>query len=176
MYTSGLLRMKKAITDILKSIPALLWMAAIYLYSDAPAVRSTAQSITVTERLLNLISGFIVIDEQRRIYLTGTLEPYIRKLAHMTEYGILFFLLLIPLSSVIGAEAGRKKFTVVLASYVSCFVYACSDEFHQLFVFGRSGSFRDVLIDMAGVTVAALVYLLCLSVKTAADRKRDGNI
>ncbi len=169
--------MKKAITDILKSIPALIWMAAIYLYSDAPAVRSTAQSITVTERLLNLISGFWVIDEQRRIFLIGTLEPYIRKLAHMTEYGVLFFLLLLPLGSIFEGKAGKeKRFKVILITYALCFVYACSDEFHQLFVFGRSGSFRDVLIDMAGVTAAALIHLLCLAVKTAAGRKEGRNI
>ena len=41
----------------------------------------------------------------------------------------------------------RKK---VLISIGLAFIYACSDEIHQLFVGGRSGEFRDVLIDSCG--------------------------
>jgi len=36
------------------------------------------------------------------------------------------------------------------AALLICFLYACSDEFHQSFVPGRGPSFGDVLIDTAG--------------------------
>ena len=40
-------------------------------------------------------------------------------------------------------------------------VYALSDEFHQLFVPGRSGELRDVMIDTAaGVVGVCLAYLI----------------
>ena len=40
---------------------------------------------------------------------------------------------------------------------VLCFLYACSDEFHQLFVPDRAGLFTDVLVDTAGAVIALLV-------------------
>lgn len=49
----------------------------------------------------------------------------------------------------------------LLASGALVLVYAMSDEFHQLFVPGRSGELRDVLIDTtAGVVGVAVAYVL----------------
>jgi VanZ family protein len=39
-----------------------------------------------------------------------------------------------------------------------CFLYASSDEIHQLFVPGRSGSFIDILLDTFGSS-CAIVFL-----------------
>ena len=47
----------------------------------------------------------------------------------------------------------RKKWLVLLFSEFSAAVYACTDEFHQLFVEGRDGNFRDVMIDSTGALV-----------------------
>jgi len=57
-----------------------------------------------------------------------------------------------------------KRVLIILAglAFTYCFLYACSDEIHQLFVPGRSGKFTDVLIDSAG---ALLAVLLCFLVK-----------
>ena len=38
----------------------------------------------------------------------------------------------------------------MMISLLICLIYAFSDEIHQLFVLGRSGEFRDVLIDFCG--------------------------
>ena len=40
-----------------------------------------------------------------------------------------------------------------------CFVYACSDEWHQTFVPGRAGQFRDVLLDTAGSLTGLLTWM-----------------
>ena len=49
----------------------------------------------------------------------------------------------------------------LLASGAIVLVYALSDEFHQLFVPGRSGELRDVVIDTAaGVMGVCLAYLI----------------
>ena len=54
-----------------------------------------------------------------------------------------------------GDEIDLRKF---------CFLYACSDEYHQTFVPGRAGAMIDVAVDMAGVLFGlALVLLACMT-------------
>ena len=151
--------MKKA-GSILRLIPTFLWMTVIYLFSDAPAALSTDQSITVTERLLGFVGRFITLDIYTRVYLIALLEPFIRKAAHMTEYAILFFFVMFSLGVFI-KDRGRR----ILFSWGICLLYAVSDEFHQIFVSGRSGMVKDVVIDMIGVMLASLIYLLFARVR-----------
>ena len=73
----------------------------------------------------------------------GTLDLVLRKLAHMTEYGLLWFLWLRAL--------GIERAAVAAAIAVA---YAITDELHQTSVEGRVGSPIDVLIDSAGVALA----------------------
>ena len=51
------------------------------------------------------------------------------------------------------------KFALNLA-ILFVFLYACTDEFHQLFIEGRSGRFRDVLIDTAGGFLCYIIILI----------------
>jgi VanZ family protein len=51
------------------------------------------------------------------------------------------------------------------------FLYACSDEFHQLFVPGRAGRFTDVLIDC---TVAGLITII-IWIRTKKGAGSQGN-
>jgi VanZ family protein len=72
----------------------------------------------------------------------GTWDLVLRKLAHVTEYAILAFLL-------------RRAFAVPAAFGVAL-AYAISDEFHQTFVRGREGRPRDVAIDALGIVLGLL--------------------
>ncbi len=63
-------------------------------------------------------------------------EFIVRKCAHMTSYCILAILL-----------------------------FACSDEFHQLFIYGRSGEFRDVMIDSTGGIIGLLLIIFIVKYK-----------
>ncbi len=68
-----------------------------------------------------------------------------RKIAHMAEYGILTFLFF-------RAVAINLSFRRSIAySALFSITYALTDEYHQLFVFGRSGSLTDVFIDTLGI-------------------------
>jgi VanZ family protein len=71
----------------------------------------------------------------------------------MSEYAILLLLLYYALSNVI------SKHTLSLSLLVT-FIYACSDEFHQLFIPGRSGQFKDVLIDTSGALIMLMIIFL----------------
>ena len=49
---------------------------------------------------------------------------------------------------------------LVLLSVFLAFLYACSDEIHQLFVPGRSGQVSDVLLDTLGSFTGIMIYKL----------------
>jgi VanZ family protein len=72
----------------------------------------------------------------------------------MSEYAVLGILVYGALT-VNEVNRKLKKYIVLLM----VFLFASSDEFHQLFVPGRSGRFTDVLIDTAGCTIGILFCL-----------------
>ena len=47
-------------------------------------------------------------------------------------------------------------------AFLLCVAYAMSDEIHQLFVPGRAGQVRDILIDSSGSFVGIAIVLLCI--------------
>ena len=96
----------------------------------------------------NIILQFIHIDKE-------TLTFLIRKLAHMSEYAILALFTYYALIKI----AFNKRIIFQLTFLIS-FLYACSDEFHQLFISGRSGQFTDIIIDSTGCLIMLLFLYL----------------
>jgi hypothetical protein len=76
----------------------------------------------------------------------GVWDTILRKMAHMTEYGLLWFLWWRALDHRLAPVA----VAITLA-------YAASDELHQTVVHGRHGSPWDWAIDAAGVGLAGLL-------------------
>lgn len=89
---------------------------------------------------------------QQDRYAEG-IDHAVRKTAHFTEYAILGFLL----TGAASLSIGWKSF---LYPGITGVLYAASDEFHQLFVPGRSGQISDVLLDSAGVCFGVLLGML----------------
>ena len=54
----------------------------------------------------------------------------------------------------------------ILLSLIFSFLYACTDELHQIFVPGRSAQFRDVLIDTLGASFGTLITYLTIKLFT----------
>jgi VanZ family protein len=70
-----------------------------------------------------------------------------RKLGHVTGYAVLTALWAWALSGVVKRP--------VLAAVCISLAYACTDEYHQTFVEGRTGTPVDVGVDAIGVALAA---------------------
>ena len=75
-------------------------------------------------------------------------EVIARKLGHVGGYALLT-------AAWAWALHGLVARPVLWAAALS-FLYACSDEYHQTFVDGRSGTVTDVLIDSVGIALALL--------------------
>jgi VanZ family protein len=79
----------------------------------------------------------------------GGWDTVLRKLAHMLEYGLLWWLWWRAL----GFADPKPAIAIALA-------YAATDELHQSFVDGRHGTPVDWAIDAAGVGLAGLAVVL----------------
>ena len=138
--------MKKAIKIIL----VILWMAIIFCFSNQKADDSSKLSDGLIVKVANIFVDKNLSTKDKEIIL----EKYttvVRKTAHFSIYLILGILVISLL-----LEYNIKH--IILVSLIICLLYSISDEVHQLFIDGRSGEVRDVLIDTTGSLVGIGAY------------------
>lgn len=109
-------------------------MAAIFLFS--------AQNAEESQELSNRFAFLLRFPEMVAV---------IRKLAHYLEFTALGA----SLSFALFFTFNKRK---PLHTFAAGFLYAASDEFHQLFVDGRAGRVFDVFIDSLGVFSGILFF------------------
>ena len=80
--------------------------------------------------------------------LPSVWDLILRKIAHMVEFGVLTFF------AWQGIRGSKKSLTIAV---IVSILYALSDEWHQSFVLGRSGTLADVLIDTVGVFISLTI-------------------
>ncbi|HCJ66508.1 MAG TPA: teicoplanin resistance protein VanZ [Elusimicrobia bacterium] len=121
--------------------PVLIWCSIIFYFSNIP----------------HLSSGL------------GVWDLFLRKVVHLTEYGVLSFLLM---------RAFRNTSNLSLPDLSAwslrlSILYAFTDELHQGFVPGRENSVYDLFIDSLGAVIA--LWLLTWKEekkKSLKDKKR----
>ena len=147
--------MKKTIFAVL----LVLWMGFIFFMSCENAEKSSNTSGQTIRVVLSAVPEFEKQPEEVKINIIEKLEFIVRKSAHFIGYMILGIL---ASGLILQYENINKKYPL---AFLICVIYAISDEIHQLFVPGRAGQIRDVLIDSAGsflgiILVMAFVKLL----------------
>lgn len=142
------------IRKVIKIILVLLWMVMIFLLSNEEAVKSSKKNDGLIIRSVELFTGKSLSVHEKEKVLKYLVFP-VRKCAHLSLYLILGILVISLLREYMVINT-----KLVLLSLLICVLYACSDEIHQLFVPGRSGEVRDVLIDTLGACLGVSFYYL----------------
>ncbi|HXW15468.1 MAG TPA: VanZ family protein [Terriglobia bacterium] len=124
----------------------LAWAALIFFLST----RTYAPSFT--RPMLASTFHFLHIYVSGRTF--NLLHALLRKLAHLTEYGI-FALLLNGLPS--GKSPGNWRPRRAVYCILGAALYSLTDEFHQWFVPGRHASLLDCGFDTLGAGLAMLI-------------------
>lgn len=124
---------------IIAYILPVIWMAVIFVLSSQGHDVSSGQSMTVVQSVA---------------HTTGVVLPewVVRKGAHIVAYFILGALVYNAVY-----PHGLRRQTTATVSILVVVAYAISDEIHQLYVPGRSGELRDVLIDSVAGAVGVLL-------------------
>jgi len=121
--------MKKISKFIKYWLPVILWCSFIFCLSSQPNLRTS----------------------------WGIWDLILRKIAHALIFGMLAWLFwrgLVQKSKLQSRKDQNREWKIKLTlAVVFSVLYAFSDEFHQSFVLGRSGSIIDVGIDSMGILV-----------------------
>lgn len=159
-----MIAMKKR-SVLLKFIPMLLIMAAIFYFSQQRGEESSELSDGVVaaltqSRLFSLWSKLFGDN-------TDLATKIVRKTAHFSEYALLGWFTVYAFKSVI-----RSKWSACIFSEALVFLYAVSDEFHQTFVPGRSASPIDVGIDSMGALFGIWLFMIFAIIADRIKRKK----
>ncbi|SDM39593.1 VanZ like family protein [Psychrobacillus sp. OK028] len=128
----------------------LFWLGIIFFLSNQLASSSNALSKEVTGIIVTTAE---VINPDTDLTL-ASLNNTVRKNAHFFIYFILAMLLMDYLR-----YRGKIKPRNIVFVFLFCVLFAVSDEIHQLFVDGRGGQVKDILIDSSGALTGIGMYL-----------------
>ena len=141
--------MKKTIFAVL----LVLWMGFIFSMSCENAEKSSNTSGQTIRVVLSAVPEFEKQPEEVKVNIIEKLQFIVRKSAHFIGYMILGIL---ASGLILQYENINKKYPL---AFLICVIYAISDEIHQLFVPGRAGQVRDVLIDSAGSFLGIILVM-----------------
>lgn len=135
--------------NILSLTLVILWMSLIFYLSHQPAVKSNGLSKGITEKIIEVVEkGTPNVDVNIRSF-----NHILRKNAHFFAYLVLGIVVANALKS-----CGVSGYRAIGFTLLVCVLYAISDEIHQLFIPGRSGEVKDVIIDSAGSLAGIALY------------------
>lgn len=135
----------------------ICWLIVIFGLSNQQAEASNNLSNGLLEQIAIFFNISNIPDFVERF------AKIIRKCAHLGEYFILGIL-------AYNTARGFKISKPVLSTFAFCFLFAVSDEIHQLFINGRSGSAIDVVIDCFGSLIS--IFLIHLIEKKCFQEKK----
>ena len=128
-------------------IPSIFLMILIFMFSHQTGSESSG------------LSSQIVLWIQTYLHIPIS-EFIVRKAAHMSEYALL------TLTLIYGFYKNHYPIQkIMIYSLIGTFLYACSDEMHQLFIGGRAGQFTDELIDTCGGCLTIIFYYVLTKLK-----------
>lgn len=164
------MRYLKIILKPFSFLPAIFMLYVIFQLSAQTGDLSGNLSWRITHKLMSIVNESFEAgwDTASLQYYTEVFHPYVRKLAHITEY----FLLAICISFPLYVYRLRGILLTILAGGF-CVICACLDEYHQSFVAGRGPSSTDVLIDSIGILIGVLlVRIVCFTGRITIFRDR----
>ena len=153
--------MKKTIFAVL----LVFWMGFIFSMSCENAEKSSNTSGQTIRVVLSAVPEFEKQPEEVKINIIEKLQFIVRKSAHFIGYMILGIL---ASGLILQYENINKKYPL---AFLICVIYAISDEIHQLFVPGRSGQVRDVLIDSAGSLLGIILVMAFVKILIKFNKK-----
>lgn len=149
--------MKKIIYFLL----LLFWLILIFILSNQNGEISGGNSTSILYILLEPIYSLFNIPKDNLGTLIEVIHEPVRECAHAFEYFVLGFL---TFKNIENFKIKENKYII---SILFCFICACFDETHQLFIDGRSFQYFDIFMDLIG----CILILVILKIYNLRKRK-----
>jgi VanZ family protein len=151
---------------------AIAVLAAIFLLSSQPGDVSTDLSNEFMGLVFSRVwPAYNSLRDAEKLVLWSQWSKIVRKWGHFCVFALLGFFLYAA------TRVSKLKKPAPFTAGTS-FLYAASDELHQLFVPGRTGQFNDVLIDFSGsvfgIAICAAIFRAYYFVKNFANKIGSG--
>ncbi len=161
--------------SIIITLLIIAWCIVIFAFSNMPSDESNEKSKETIneaiEKTLEVINRTGITDkhlsERKMNSVIDKLNKPLRKCMHASVYFVLAILLFIGLKTF--KIKGWKLFILPI---IGCFIYACTDESHQLFIDGRSSQFTDVIIDTTGAVICVIIVNVILTIVNKIKKKK----
>lgn len=153
-----MLHTKQSMKLLVKYCLVVIWMGIIFLLSAEGADDSRARSGAVVGILKDSLN-------------TDSADDFLTSLTRKAAHIVAYFILGILIYSIIETYKLTGKRTIVL-SITFALLYAIFDEIHQLFVPGRSGEIRDVLIDTVAASIGVGIYYTSSKIRRNHDMSK----
>ena len=134
-------------------LPTVAWLFVLASFSTDTF--SAAHTGIILWRIVGTIYPGITAHQFEELHFL------VRKSAHFTSYGFLSFLAFFSWRATLPAP-GRWNARWMRLALLLTLLAASLDEIHQTFVYSRTGSARDVLLDMTGAAFFQLAIWLWL--------------
>ena len=149
------------------------WIVMIFHFSN----QSATQSSHTSNMVVNLLNELFSINIQD--------DMIIRKVAHTMEFALLTIFSYVALSSTnkisnktsyaespVKLMRSDNEMNIVFTLWFAI-LNAIFDEYHQLFVDGRDGSIKDVLIDLIGIIIVLIVIRVAFTIYLKSKGKSE---
>lgn len=150
----------------------LLWFCFIFYNSSQNGNESNSKSFNIVNHIREEIRSIKGEDKKNYGALPENqrdekINLFIRKNAHAFEYCVLAVFVTVFLFYL-----GMKGRGAIVYILFICLLYAVLDEFHQLYVPGRTSQVKDVLIDFVGANLGMWFSYFCYYVVIKRKNKR----
>lgn len=142
--------MKKVISYLL----FIFWLFIIFYLSNQPGNISGGESSHLIYNTLHFIYTCLNLDTSHLNEIILIIHNPLRECMHSLEYLILGVL---TINLLIQTQVKENK---IIITILFCFIYATTDEIHQLFIPGRTFEYFDILMDMVGTLIGTLITKL----------------
>lgn len=136
---------KQIVKKIILYMLVVAQMVFIYCNSAESADDSNETSGFFSRIVASVMTpGFEELSEEEQAIVVEQYQFYVRKVAHVVEYAVLSFLIMLAI------DARTRWLHGILIALPVTSAYSALDEIHQLLVDGRSCELRDLFIDSGG--------------------------
>ena len=146
------LKIKRILFGILTIITCII----IFIFSSQNGEKSGLKSRGFVRKIVEITGITNDLNEEEKEEVIENCQFVVRKLAHFSIYTILG----INILGFVNTYKNLKLQSRIEITLFSGFLYAVSDEFHQMFSGGRTASPKDVCIDTLGVLFGIGIFLL----------------